>query len=93
MTALDITLLGAFVLAGIVAFAMMGIDKWKARKGRYRTPEATLLLWCALGGGLGGWLGMRVFRHKTRHAKFQIAVPALMLLQLALLIIYFTYWR
>lgn len=92
MTALDWTVLAAFLLGNCVAFVLMGLDKWKAKRGRYRLPESTLLLWCAF-GGLGGWIGMQVFRHKTRHAKFTITVPVLMLAQLALLVAYFRYWR
>lgn len=92
MSALDITIIAGYVLANLVAFILMGVDKWKARKGSYRIPEATLLLWCAF-GGLGGWLGMQVFRHKTRHPKFSITVPILMLVQLVLLVVYFRHWR
>lgn len=93
MTALDFTVIAAFVVGNLAVFILMGVDKWKARRGRYRIPENTLLLWCALFGGLGGWLGMQVFRHKTRHAKFSITVPVLMLAQLGLLVAYFRYWR
>lgn len=94
MTALDWTLLAAFVLSNIVAFVLMGSDKWKARRGSpSRTPEATLLLWCVCCGAWGGWLGMQVFRHKTRHRKFTFTVPVLMLAQIALATVYIVYWR
>lgn len=93
MTALDITILFGFLLANLVAFVLMGVDKSRARRGMYRVPEATLLLWCACFGALGGWLGMQVFRHKTGHLKFTLTVPVLLLLQLGLLAAYFRYWR
>lgn len=93
MTPLDWTLLLGYGVANIVAFSMMGVDKWKARTGRYRIPERTLLLWCACLGGLGGWLGMQVFRHKIRNRKFTFTVPVMMLAQIVLLVVYFRYWR
>ena len=66
-------------------FALMGADKKKAARGRRRVSERALL-WCAaLGGGLGGVLGMRLFRHKTRHLKFQILMPVFCVAQLGLL--------
>lgn len=93
MTPLDIFLALAYGFGSVIAFMAMGVDKWKAKRGRYRTPEATLLLWCACCGAAGGWLGMRVFRHKTRHAKFTVTVPVLMTVQIALLVLYIVYWR
>ena len=93
MTALCYIILAGYLLANLVSFTLMGVDKWKSRRKRYRIPERMLLLWCACFGALGGWLGMQVFRHKTRHAKFTITVPVLMVAQIALLVIYFRYWR
>lgn len=63
------------VIINIVAFAMYGIDKSKAKKKRWRISEASLLSVAFLGGAYGAWLGMKVFHHKTRHKKFQILVP------------------
>ena len=68
----------------VVAFVVYGIDKWKARRGRWRIPESTLLLLAAVGGSLGAWLGIRVWHHKTMHRKFTIGVPVIIVLQLAL---------
>lgn len=93
LTALDWTVLAAYFVAGTVAFALMGLDKWKARKKAYRIPENTLLLWSVCFGAMGGYLGMHLFRHKTQHPKFAIALPALMLVQLCLLAVYFVYLR
>ncbi|MBQ0030456.1 MAG: DUF1294 domain-containing protein [Bacteroidales bacterium] len=65
----------ALIGINIVAFAMYGIDKWKAKKSKWRIPEANLLAVAAFGGALGAWLGMKTFRHKTQHKKFIIFVP------------------
>lgn len=59
----------------MITFAMMGIDKNKAIKGKRRISEKTLICSAFLLGGLGSWLGMMIFRHKTRHIKFQILLP------------------
>ena len=72
--------------AGAIDFALMGVDKWKARRGDWRIPEATLWAFALLGGALGGTLGMQVFRHKTRHWYFRFGFPLLTALQLALLL-------
>ena len=82
-----ILLIAAVVLliTNVTAYAMMGVDKQRAIKKQWRTPERTLLLACACFGALGGWLGMQVFRHKTKHPKFTITVPVLLVVQIALL--------
>ena len=67
-----------------VAFIIYGIDKLKARKGRWRISEATLLLLALVGGSIGSWLGMKVWHHKTMHRKFQYGLPTIFLLQLAI---------
>lgn len=68
----------------VIAFLVYGIDKLKAKRGKWRIPESTLLLLAAIGGSLGAWLGMKVWHHKTMHKKFQYGVPLLLILQLAL---------
>jgi uncharacterized membrane protein YsdA (DUF1294 family) len=60
-------------------------DKIKAKKNRWRIPEATLLGLCAAGGSLGGIIGMYLFRHKTKHPKFYISLPLMLILQSILL--------
>ncbi|MDR0898682.1 MAG: DUF1294 domain-containing protein [Oscillospiraceae bacterium] len=79
------TILIVYPAVNLLSFALMGADKRRARRGMWRISEQTLLLVCAFGGALGGWLGMQVFRHKTRHIKFTLTVPVLMLIQLTLL--------
>ena len=70
----------------ILSFTLMGVDKRRARQGRWRIPERTLFLATALFGGLGGVLGMRVFRHKTKHRIFRWGFPALLTVQRAILL-------
>lgn len=68
----------------LVTFVMYGIDKYKAKKAKWRIPEATLLLMAAIGGSVGAWTGMQVWHHKTLHKKFKYGVPVIFLLQIAL---------
>ena len=80
-------LLVGLVVMNVLAFALMGIDKLKAKKGAWRIPEKTLFLVTALFGGLGGTLGMTVFRHKTKHWYFKLGFPALLVVQVVLLVL------
>ena len=85
-------MLGLYLLAvNLAAFLMMGLDKWKAKKDRWRVPEKTLFLPVVLGGGIGGILGMQVFRHKTRHWYFRFGFPAILILEAAFVI--FLLWK
>jgi len=68
----------------IVTFLLFGIDKWKARRSKWRIEESTLLWWAALGGSIGAWLGMHVWHHKTLHRKFTWGVPVILLVQIAI---------
>ena len=72
----------------VVTFFMYGIDKWKAKNSKWRIRETALLGLAILGGSIGAWLGMKVWRHKTQHKKFKYGVPAIIIVQLAL-IVYF----
>lgn len=65
-----------------VAFIVYGIDKYRARNGKWRIPEATLLMLAVVGGSVGAWLGMKAWHHKTRHMKFRYGVPVILLLQI-----------
>ncbi len=71
------------MLINLTGFLLMGIDKHKARKGRWRIRERTLMLVAALGGALGSWAGMATFHHKTKHRLFTIGVPLFLVLQIA----------
>lgn len=66
----------------LISFAMMGIDKDRAIRHRWRIPEKSLFLSALLGGSMGALLGMYLFRHKTKHATFVYGMPAILLLQL-----------
>ena len=68
-----------------ITFVVYGIDKYKAQKAKWRISEATLLLLAVLGGSIGAWMGMRVWHHKTMHRKFKYGIPALLLIQIALM--------
>ncbi|MBQ3968556.1 MAG: DUF1294 domain-containing protein [Lachnospiraceae bacterium] len=84
-----------YALMTIVTFILYGVDKGKAKKGRWRIPEKTLLLFAACFGGLGAFLGMKIFRHKTKHTSFKILVPTFMIIQFILIAagVYFLYIR
>ena len=69
------------LVACVVLFCLMGWDKRCAKKEGRRVPEKTLFSWALLGGAAGGWLGMRVFRHKTRHWQFKFGFPLLTVLE------------
>lgn len=69
-----------------LAFLLMLADKRKAQKNRWRIPEFILMLMAALGGSAGILLGMNLIRHKTRHRKFTVGVPAILVLQIVLVL-------
>lgn len=71
------------IAVNFAAFVMYGIDKRKAIHGKWRISERALLGVAVIGGSLGAWAGMYVFRHKTRHKKFVIGVPLMIIFQAA----------
>ena len=72
-----------FFTINALGFLLMLVDKHKARKNRWRIPEATLMGIAALGGSIGSLIGMYTVRHKTKHLKFAIGIPLILILQLA----------
>ena len=72
----------------VATFFTYGIDKRKAKKSKWRIREAALLGLAVLGGSVGAWSGMKIWHHKTLHKKFRYGVPAIIILQLALIV----YW-
>ena len=74
------------LLINAAGFALMLIDKYRAKKKMWRISEATLLIVAAIGGSLGSLLGMYAVRHKTRHVKFTLGIPLLLAAQIALLL-------
>lgn len=72
------------LIINLVAFVCYGVDKLMAKRNAPRISELALLLLALLGGSVGAWLGMLVWRHKTKHAMFSVWVPVMLLLQAAL---------
>ncbi|ARI76844.1 DUF1294 domain-containing protein [Halobacillus mangrovi] len=70
------------LLINLWLFTLMGMDKRRSRREKWRIKEKTLWAFAFLGGSLGGWLGMNVFRHKTKHRPFKIGLPVLTILHL-----------
>ena len=85
------SLLYYFVCVNVLTFFVYGIDKWQARQGKWRISEATLLLFAVIGGSIGAWLGMRVWRHKTMHKKFKYGIPAILMIHI-IVIGYLSKW-
>lgn len=73
-------------LVNVIAFFLYGIDKWKARKDLRRIPERVLLEIAVIGGSLGAYVGMHLFRHKTRKVKFSVGVPIIFFIQIGILL-------
>lgn len=84
MKAWQIIVLAFIFIMSVVGFISMGADKQKAKKGKWRTPEATLFIIALLGGALGSVIGMQVFRHKTKHWYFALFMPLILVAQIAL---------
>jgi uncharacterized membrane protein YsdA (DUF1294 family) len=76
------------LIMNIIGFILMGIDKHKAKNKGWRTPEKALFLASLIGGSLGTWLGMYVFRHKTKHWYFVIFMPLILILHIVLLALF-----
>jgi uncharacterized membrane protein YsdA (DUF1294 family) len=87
---MDIKVIAALVLTlNAITFFVYGIDKWKAKNGKWRISEATLLILAIIGGSIGAWLGIKVWHHKTMHKKFKYGVPAIIVLQLIAVAAYY----
>lgn len=80
-------LLSCIIAVNVITFVVYGIDKLKAKKGKRRVPEATLLLLAIVGGSVGAWCGVKVWHHKTMHVKFKYGIPLIMAMH-ALLLVY-----
>ncbi len=82
-----ITLLSSYFIAmNCIGFALMGIDKYKAKKRAFRIPEATLFIVAVIGGSIGSIAGMYAFRHKTRHRSFVYGMPFILIIQIVLIL-------
>ena len=78
------------IVINLVALFLMYVDKKKARNRQYRIPESVLLWSAFLGGAIGAYMGMKMFRHKTKHAKFTFGVPVAIVTTGVLLYLYIT---
>lgn len=87
MTTYQIIITCIFAVMSVLGFAIMGIDKAKAKNGKWRVKEAALFAIAILGGAVGGTLGMYVFRHKTKHRYFAVFFPILALVDIALYVV------
>lgn len=86
MTLLGKCLLTYLLIVNLLAFILCGLDKWKAKRGYWRVPERILFGMSFLGGGAAFWLGMELFRHKTRHLSFRILIPLSVVLWIGIII-------
>lgn len=84
MNEIHIILTIYLIVINIATFFVYGIDKWKARRSKWRIPESTLLTLAVLGGSIGAFIGMRTWHHKTMHNKFKYGVPLIINLQVVL---------
>ena len=84
MNEIHIILTIYLIAINIATFFVYGIDKWKARRSKWRIPESTLLKLAVLGGSIGAFIGMRTWHHKTMHNKFKYGVPLIINLQVVL---------
>ena len=80
-------LLYYLLIISAAGFLLMLVDKWKAKKNRWRIRESTLLIVAALGGSVGSLLGMYIFRHKTLHLKFTLGIPLILAGQCVLAVV------
>ena len=90
MKDISIIAVGYLVILSFAGLISMGMDKRRAIRNKWRIPERTLLLIAFIGGGIGSFLGIRIFRHKTKHRKFVILLPVAAVLY-AILLIYLIY--
>ncbi len=82
-----ILLVSYFLIINLIGFLSMYIDKRRARKHLWRIPEATLFIIAIIGGSIGSIAGMHLFRHKTRHWYFVYGMPAILIVQIALVLL------
>ena len=85
-----LVVLAYLAIMTIVGLIVMKADKTKAEKNKWRIKEATLFLISAIGGSLGTWAGMYLFRHKTKHWYFVVGMPLILILHIALLVFLFS---
>ena len=81
----DIFMIYYYLIAvNVLAFSLMGTDKYKAKHHLWRIPEKTLFLSAIIGGSAGAIFGMNLFRHKTKHWYFVFGMPLILFIQVGL---------
>ena len=83
---MKVLLLVYVLFINIVSFVIYGMDKWKAQRGKRRVSEKTLLILAGIGGSIGAYGGMMFFRHKTKKVKFYVGVPAIIIIQIVMIL-------
>ena len=78
------------LIINALGFLLMTVDKYKAKRNLWRIPEATLMTVAIIGGSVGSLIGMYTVRHKTKHLKFTVGIPVILVLQIAFSIWYLT---
>ena len=86
---MSVYILYYLIAINVITFLTYGIDKLKAKKGKWRIPESTLLLLAIIGGSIGAWLGIKVWHHKTLHKKFKYGIPLIVIVQIAIAVYIF----
>ena len=77
------------IAINVITFLTYGFDKFKAKKGKWRIPESSLLLLAIIGGSIGAWFGIKVWHHKTLHKKFKYGIPLIVIAQIAIVVYIF----
>lgn len=80
-------ILGYLIIINLIGFYSMWSDKQKAKKGAWRISEDNLIGIALLGGSIGSYLGMKKFRHKTKHPKFYIGIPVILIVQIVVIVV------
>ena len=86
MLQIPIIILSYLVVINLIAFVLYGIDKKRAIRNEHRIRESVLLWIARLGGAIGSWLGIKIFRHKTKHTKFRLVVPLWMIIWVVVIV-------
>ena len=79
-------MIGYLCVINMMGFVLMGLDKWKAKHKKWRIAVRTLFLVGIVGGSPGCWLGMYIFRHKTKHWQFVVGMSAILVIQAAVIL-------
>lgn len=80
------------VSINVITYVVYGIDKWKAKKAKWRIRESTLLWMAAVGGSIGALFAMKILRHKTLHPQFKYGVPLMLVAQIAMGVAIWYFW-